>query len=332
MNILPPNPPPLGTVIVAGAHKAGTTSLYALLARHPEISMSVVKETNRYCPDLWPLLPHLKQLTAAEIECLHERGETRHLGLIQDEATYTRLFALRPGLRYRGEASPFYLRSTRAAQEIARHHPDARIIVILRDPIERLYSHYAMEVRDARIPEPIERAIREEQAEIGKEKKSLHGLLDSGCYGEGLSRFYAHFPADQILCMDISELSPPEDVILRIASFLDIDPLGFASLVPNQNESVSARNPRLNRLLAQTGLKGWVRAWVPQTIIDALKPLYYRPEARKHRMTEDLHRELVAYYQKDMKQLETLIGPQPWKWLKQYADDAIPNFRSGKFG
>ena len=308
----------LGTVIVAGAHKAGTTTLYAILARHAAIAMSAVKETNRYCPDLWPLLPHLQRPTVAEIESLHAKGETRHLGLIEDEETYNHLFASRPGLRYRGEASPFYLRSSLAAQEIARHHPDARIIMVVRDPIERLLSHYAMEIRDARIPEPIERAIREEQADIQKGQKPLHGLLDSGCYGEGLSRFLEHFPADQMLVMDISELSNPEHLITQIARFLGIDPSGFATLVPNQNESVSARNPGLNRLLAQSGLKDLVRTWVPQSLIDALKPLYYGPKAQDLSLDEDLRAELVAYFQKDLQKLEALIGPKPWHWLKRY--------------
>lgn len=316
--VLTSNPPSMGTVIIAGAHKAGTTSLYALLARHREIAMSVVKETNRYCPDLWPLLTHLKRLTSEEVGRLHKKGETCHLGLIQDEATYAQLFASRPGLRYKGEASPFYLRSTLAAQEIVRHHPDARIIVVVRDPIERLLSHYAMEIRDARIPEPLERAIRDEELEMEHGRKPLHGLLDSGCYGEGLSRFYQHFPADQLLVIDLCELSNPEEITSRIATFLGVDPSGFSRGVPNQNESVSARNPLLNRFLARSGLKSLVRACVPQTLIDNLKPLYYRPETRKPPIDAERHAKLVTYYRKDIQQLLATVGPKPWDWLKHY--------------
>jgi hypothetical protein len=313
-----PGQPSLGTVIIAGAHKSGTTTLYALLARHDEIGMSVVKETNYYCPDLWPLLPHVQRLTYPEVESLNKNGKTRHLGIIQDEESYDRLFPSRPGLRYRGEASPFYLRSTLAAQEIARHRPDARIIVVVRDPIERLLSHYAMEVRDARIPEPIELAIQEELADIKKGQKPLHGLLDSGCYGEGLSRFFQHFPADQILVLDISELSNPHHLKYQLAAFLGIDPLGFATSLSNQNESVSARAPRLNRFLAQSGLKKLVRTWIPQVVIDSLKPLYYRPQARNHSVNEDLNNWLVTFFQKDVRKLEALVGPRPWDWIKRY--------------
>ena len=307
-----------GTIIIAGAHKAGTTSLYDLLSRHPAIAMSVVKETNRFCPDLWPLLPHLERLTQKDIAELHKKGKNRHLALIQDTETYIKLFPNRSGVRYRGEASPFYLRSELAAREIARHQPDARIIVTVRDPIERLLSHYAMEIRDARIPEPIERAIREEWIDLENGIKPVHGLLDSGCYGEGLSRFYQHFPPNQILVIDISELSHTQHLLSRIATFLDLDPFSFATAIPTQNESVSARNPNLNRLLAQSGLKGLVRAWVPQTIIDTLKPLYYRPEANKHSIPKDLQKDLEVFFQKDIQQLIELIGPKPWKWLNRY--------------
>lgn len=312
------NPTSLGTVIIAGAHKAGTTSLHGILSRHPAIAMSVVKETNRFCPDLWPFLTHLERITIKDIARLHEKGKSRHLALIQDTETYIQVFPKRQGLSYRGEASPFYLRSKRAAHEIAHHHPDARIIVVVRDPIERLLSHYAMEIRDARIPEPIERALREEWADLQNGIMPVHGLLDSGCYGEGLSRFYQQFPPDQILVIDISELSNTEPLLSRIATFLELDVSGFATAIPSQNESVSARNPFLNRLLAQSGLKGLVRAALPQPIIDALKPLYYRPEARKPSLSEDLHAELVRYFQKDVQQLVALIGPKPWNWLKRY--------------
>ncbi len=308
----------IGTVIIAGAHKAGTTSLHALLDRHPDIAMSVVKETNRYCPDLWPLLPHVKKTTSAEIAALHANGESRHLGLIQDEEGYARLFPSHPDVRYHGEASPFYFRSILAAKEIFDHHPNARIIVVLRDPVERLLSHYDMEIRDARIPEPIEAAIREEQAYMAKGIKPLHGLLDSGCYGEGLSRFFQHFPAEQILVIDFSELASAERLTPRIATFLGIDPGGFDCAVPNRNESVAARSPWLNRLLAQSGFKDFVRTWIPQSIIEVLKPLYYGSQKQKQSLDPDLRSELVTYYKKDIQQLLALIGPQSWDWLKRY--------------
>ena len=308
----------VGTVIVAGAHKAGTTTLHSLLSRHPQIAMSVVKETNRYCPDLWPILSHIQPLCDAEIKTLHKTGKTRHLGLIKNEETYNLCFSLNEKTRYRGEASPFYLRSTEAAQEIAHHHPEARIIVVVRDPIQRLLSHYAMEIRDARIPEPIALAIREEQDALHNGQKSEHGLLDSGRYGEGLSRFFHHFSSQQILVMDLSELRDTGHLTQRIASFLGIDPSSFDLQTSKQNASVSARNPHLNRLLAQSGFKDMIRNYLPQFMIDALKPLYYHPTRQEPQLDKDLHTELVQFFQPDVRRLVSLLGDKSWGWLDRY--------------
>ena len=308
----------VGSVIVAGAVKAGTTTLHAILARHPQIAMSVVKETNRYCPDLWPFLSHIEPLSAADIQRLYKSGKTRHLGLIQNEQTYNLCFHLNPKTLYWGESSPFYLRSTEAARQIARHHPEARIIFVVRDPIQRLLSHYEMETRDARIPEPIALAIREEQSALNSGQKPEHGLLDSGLYGEGIARFLDHFPSQQILVMDLSELKNIEHLTQKIADFLRIDSSGFDPQIPNQNVSISARNPRLNRLLAQTGFKDMIRSYLPQSMIDALKPLYYQTSGQKLQIDKDLQTELVRFFQPDVRKLLALVGDKSWNWPDRY--------------
>jgi Sulfotransferase family len=311
-------PDAIGHVIVIGAHKAGTTTIHALLDSHPEIAMSVVKETNHHCPNLWPLLQHVRSFSKKEIERLHAKNESAHIGVVKDRAAFASVFPLRVESKYCGEASPFYLRSLDAAKNIAQFRPDTRIIVVLRDPIERLLSHYAMEVRDARIPEPIELAIQEELQALKLGQLPFHGLLDSGLYGQGISRFLEYFSIEQILMLDFAELSDTQRLTSDIADFLRIDPTGFGSGVKNHNESLAARSPIVNRLIAQSGIKALIRMVVPKNIIEALKPIYYQPKARKNLMDEKRHQELLDFFRDDVRQLKNIVGDKKLTWIGKY--------------
>ena len=308
----------IGHVIVIGAHKAGTTTLHALLDSHPEIAMSLVKETNHYCTDLWPLLHHLRPFSKRDIERLHARNEGAHIGVVKDRDAYASAFPIRTESKYCGESSPFYLRSLDAAKNLAHRHPDAKIIVLLRDPIDRLLSHYAMEVRDARVPEPIELAIQEEQQVLKRGQIPFHALLDSGLYGQGLSRFLEHFSIDQILVIDFAALSDTQLLISEIAAFLKIDRNGFKSNEKNHNEALSARSPIVNRLIAQSGIKGLIRRVVPKTVIEAIKPIYYQTKTKDNHMDELLHQELIDFFRDDVRQLQRLLEGKRLSWLDKY--------------
>jgi hypothetical protein len=111
-------------LFVAGAAKAGTTSLWDHLAAHPEIYMSTLKEPHFFAD--------VRRSTVA---------------VVKDPQAYAGLFAGGIGARYRGEASPSYLPDPNAAERIRAALPDARVIVSLRDPVERAYANYWTWVR-----------------------------------------------------------------------------------------------------------------------------------------------------------------------------------------
>jgi Sulfotransferase family len=111
---------------IVGAFKAGTTALYEYLRVHPQVFMSIPKEPMYFGQDLTP----------------------RYRRMSQDE--YLALFrAAREGQRA-GEASPWYLYSTRAAREIRDFNDKARIIVMLRNPVDVMYSQHAQLVFNKR--------------------------------------------------------------------------------------------------------------------------------------------------------------------------------------
>lgn len=111
-------------LFVVGAPRCGTTSLYAALKQHPEVYASVLKEPHHYADDL-PVQPHT----------------------VRDRDDYLTLFRGGEHHRYRAEASVWYLYSAAAPHAIAAAHPDARVVVLLRDPVAMLISLHALYLR-----------------------------------------------------------------------------------------------------------------------------------------------------------------------------------------
>src|SRR3712207_4104321 len=130
----------LPNFLVIGAMKSGTTALYYYLEQHPEIYMSPVKEPNFF-----------SQENAADT--------VTHIG------TYEQLFKGASGKKAIGEASHSYLYEPRAAAEIRRYVPKVKLIAILRNPIDRAYSHFLHMVRSGTEPlDDFAQALREEEA------------------------------------------------------------------------------------------------------------------------------------------------------------------------
>jgi hypothetical protein len=307
-------------IFVIGATKAGTTTLHALLNSHPAIRMSLIKETYYYCPDLWPVLSHIESLSPTQVNALLQKGESRHNGLIKDLKTYQTLMASEGLERYQGEACPFYLRSTRAAALIQASHPNAKLIAVIRDPIQRALSHYRMEKRDALIPDTFEEAIREELSDRESGALSRHGLLESGLYGEGLHRFLNYFPKNQLLILDIDHLDQRPLLDQTLSLFLKVEAEGFTDETARLNDWGQARHQGLNRFLATSGLKALIRQVLPRGIIEAGKAHFYRPVSSdaSESIPPSLETALQDFYRQDVRQLcGFLESPYP-TWVDRY--------------
>jgi hypothetical protein len=190
---------------VVGAPKAGTTTLYGHLARHPSIYVSPIKEPNHFCTDLHPHAASSASndrlpLNLAAYLNAAERPPVQ-VAWIESRADYLRLFESASGWPARGECSTSYLYSRAAAANIAAFEPAARIIVTLRDPAARAYSHYLMDRRIGitrrSFSEEIETELRDRDACWSTSRL----YLALGCYGEQLERYFRVFPSEQILVL-----------------------------------------------------------------------------------------------------------------------------------
>ena len=121
---------PVPDFFIVGAPKAGTTSLYFYLEQHPEIFMSAVKETNYFS----------YEATVKQNLYYNERG-------INDWEEYLKLFSEAGKKKAIGEASVSYLFYPEVAEAIKAKFPEGKIIIMLRNPVERALSHYNMDYK-----------------------------------------------------------------------------------------------------------------------------------------------------------------------------------------
>ena len=172
--------------IIVGAQKAGTTSLYNCLKQHPEIVPASKKEIQYFSQ-------------------FYNKGYD----------WYLQHFKLRDDNLQSGEASPFYLFHPHAAARIAQALPEVRIIVLLRNPVQRAISHYHQQARrghekltmfeafineERRIAKPWQKLLNNEQ--VSGVKIQQCSYLKRGLYLEQLLRYEAHFPPAQIHLVD----------------------------------------------------------------------------------------------------------------------------------
>lgn len=206
----------LPNFIIIGAQKAGTTTLYRMLQQHPEVFLPELKEPGffiRAFPD-----PVRFQTLRRPDDGREARPIGSHGAGTYSLAEYHELFE--PGAEFsvRGEASTPYLPSPYAARRVAETIPDARLIVILRDPVERAYSAYNYNL--SRGMEPAATFAEAIDSELRGERDDwIYGwrYLYTGRYAEHLARWLEFFPREQLLVLWFEELRDNPGLVYRTA-------------------------------------------------------------------------------------------------------------------
>jgi hypothetical protein len=211
---------------IVGHHKSGTTALYEMLRRHPQIFMPRLKEPRFFATDLRALVPSTPQ----QPDTLEE-----YLALF-DEA--------QPG-QLTGEASPSYLRSEAAAGQIARLRPDARIIAILREPASFVRSMHLQLVQEhVEREQDLGRAFAAE--EIERHGQPVRRYSDHVHYVEQLRRYHETFGAEQVLVLIYDDFRADNEATVReVQRFLGVDDHVPLEAV-EANPTVRVRSMRLD--------------------------------------------------------------------------------------
>lgn len=201
-------PGPLPDFLILGAQRSGTTSLYHYLRAHPQVRPATGKELQYFT-------------------LYYGRGERWYRGHFP---------RLAPG-QVTFEASPYYLFHPSAPQRVAETLPEARFVVLLRDPVERAYSHYRHTRAYGAEPLSFADALAAEERRLaaalrqGPDTREAHAALRNhsyaarGRYAEQLQRWFAHVPRQRIHVIRSEDLyADPAAVYADLLRFLGLDP------------------------------------------------------------------------------------------------------------
>ena len=221
--------------MIIGVQKGGTTALYRFLSQHPEIGMSS---------------PH------KEVHLFDAPEYSSDWTPEQIDGRYRPFFEHRAGARIWGEATPLYLFFPEIARELKRYNPELKLIVLLRDPVERAISHYYMEKnRDAErhplwlalLSEPF-RVRRCEDARAPGSAMRVGTYRRRGLYSLQLRNLYRFFDEARVLIVHRVDLLEHHDAVLRrVFAFLGVsEEVRIAPAVYNEGK----RGGRKHRIVS----------------------------------------------------------------------------------
>jgi len=296
--------------LVIGAGKSGTTSLYEYLNEHPEVFMSPVKETNFFALEGEQI-----------IDKKDDPEQMRHYPWsVTDYKSYKNLFQNVTIEKAIGEVSPMYLYSNKAALNIKERLPNVKLIAILRQPTERLYSRYLHLARESRTPtSSIEDAL---------DKKSIwwkrNDLVQEGFYHTHLKKYYELFPKEQIHVILYDDFrANPQAVIRDIYQFIGVD----SSYSPNMNTEFNVSgfvaNKKLDKIIGQNSMvKSWITKVSPafsrymsgNKVIKSWVNQMRNKNLKRPPLSKTLKVQINEIYRSEIDKLQSLISKDLSHW------------------
>ncbi len=280
---------------IVGAPKCGTTALYSYLRQHPDVFMPEVKEPHRFAPDLG-------------------------FNAFQNQADYLSLFAEAVHEKRVGEASVWYLYSQAAPAAIKEFRPDARIIIMLRNPVEMIYSLHSQAVYSGH------ENIADFEAALQAEEDRKHGLRvprhvailqfvlyrETGRYTEHVKRYFDVFGRENVQVLIFEDLKQNASQIYeQTCQFLDIA-ADFHPEFEVVNPNTARRSMALVHLIGSPTARKMGRLLMPfpaarQHLASNLDQLNTKVEPRPP-MNPQLRQRLQAEFAPETEHLSELLG------------------------
>jgi Sulfotransferase family len=297
---------------VAGAPKAGTTALHAALSQHPALFMSAVKEPKFFLTDGAPPT----QGGPGDAKTYREHVWRR--------SDYEALFDQAPAGTLRGESTPFYLYSLDAQLRIKARLPEAKLIIVLRDPVERAHSNWA-HLWSAGL-DPIDDFL---EACAAEDRRTAAGWAlfwhykKLGLYGGQVEHLYSVFPREQVLVLRYRAMvDDPRGALDKVCAFLGVE-TGLISELPRENVTAHPDRTLRHRSMSKILRAGTLLPHPAGTALtDRLERRLQQGGAPRRPLTWEQRRALIPYFEADIKLLGELTG-------EDFSDWQLPRHASG---
>lgn len=294
-----------------GTPKGGTTALHSALLSHPQLHLSAVKEPKFFlCDGTAP--PRSTQRGPGDAHSARE--------WIWRESDYLKLFADAPTGSLAGESTPFYLYDFAAQRRIAETVPQARLIAVIRDPVDRAYSNWTHLWSDGLEPiSDFNQALAQEDARVAAGYAPFWHYTRLGRYGEQLAHLYELFPRDQVLVLRYRQLAEePDATLATVCDFLGVRRHPAAKSRPDNVHPYVAPGVRSRVLGATIRTGAAAGAFAPPAVwrrIEApLRSALHAGGGRRPSLTVEQRRAALAGFEADISLLENVLGSSFQDW------------------
>lgn len=286
----------LPNFFIVGAPKAGTTSLHCYLEGHPEVFMSNPKEVNFFSR---------KEMEAQNL--YYEDLRVKNLD------QYERLFAGVTNQKAVGEGSVSYLFYPGTPGKIKAMIPRAKIVILLRDPTARAFSHYLMDYRLGLVSLHFEDIVLQEGLHRNL-RLYYQQYVELGFYYEQVKRYIDIFGKEQIRIYFQEDLQlDARRVILDLYNFLDIDGTFMPEIERRHNAFCMPKNRIVHRLYASRPVRAMTAAVLPIAFKDLIKTLFFEGK-KKPKLPSFIRQYLRDLYRPDIQKLEIMLGKDLSQW------------------
>lgn len=281
---------------IVGAAKSGTTALWSALRKHPDIFLAGTDITNK------------------EPSYFIDFGEKNSL---RTEA-YLELFSAHKDEHVIGEASTAYLSSPGCAQKIYDFNPDSRILICLRNPVDRAYSLYNWMIQEGydwhtSFPSALSAEEDRKNRKIpNKLERAYHNnylYYSSGLYFSQVSDYITRFGSKVKVILFEDLIASPNKILLECLDFLDVDQIQLD--LPMENNSIKVFSPPIQFILRHLDL---LRIHFFSTTQHDLFVKLGQLSSKPKKLDPTLRKVLAAHYAEDISKLERLLDTDLSIW------------------
>ena len=287
--------------MIVGAAKCGTTTLFGILGSHPQIFIPTNKEP-------W-FFSHVDE----DIEKI-VLGPQKDM-IVNDVNEYLKLYDGRGPSEVCGDASTSYLydyeKTIENIKRLRASWENLKIIVVIRDPVERAYSHYLNNIRSGSEARDFSECIK---CSVDGVEERYRDYLQYGMYHDQIRAYKEQF--DNIAVILFEELvSCPEDILPSLFGFIGVDPTHKLKNFPKENASGVPTSQYVSKIIFQKNIfKTAAKTLVPARLRRMISGYIENKFMTRPDMTSGQREFLVAYYKDDILRLEKFLGISLASW------------------
>ena len=282
---------------IVGAPKAGTTSLYHYLNEHPQVEMCIQKEPD-YFSD----------------KAINKQGMYYGKSRVNTSHKYESLFAQKESVVY-GEASVSYLFYDNVAEAIKKYNPNAKIIIMLRNPIDRAFSHYLMDYRLGLVSDSFENII----AKKSKHKNAhlfYQQYIEVSKYAKQIQRYLDFFEKENILLIDYEDFkSNASETVDQACNFLNIRTEFAADVNAKHNTFIMPKNKVIRFIYSFVSLRKILTFLFPIYLVKNIRGFLFK-SGEKPELLKETRSQLRKIFNDDIIKMEEVLGEDYSKWIE----------------